>query len=140
VKPTLWLRIAAVLALLNAVGHTAGLLSKPGAPEAQAAIQAMQSHQFDAMGSMRTYWDFYYGFSLIITVTLLLVAVLSWQLAAMAKAEPARVLPLIASLCAATITFAILSWIYLFAAPTVTITAISACLVVALLGARSRAA
>jgi hypothetical protein len=130
-KTTLWLRIAAGLALFNAAGHTIGLLAPPHDPEAQAAIGAMQLHHFNAMGSTRTFWDFYYGFSLIITVTLLLVAVLCWQLASLAKTDPARVRPLIASLCAAAVAFTILSWLYLFAAPTLTIAAISVSLAVA---------
>ena len=130
-RPTLWLRIAAVVALFNAVGHTMGLLSKPHDSEAQAAIAAMQMHHFNAMGSLRTFWDFYFGFSLIITVSLLLVAALCWQLSDLAKTEPARARPLIGSLCLATIAFAALSLIYLFAAPTVTITTIAACLMLA---------
>jgi hypothetical protein len=108
-----------------------GLFAKPQDPEAQAAVTAMQAHSFNAMGSLRNFWDFYSGFSLIITVTLLLIAVLCWQLGSLAKTQSTLARPMIASLCAAAIGFAILSWFYLFAAPTITITAIAICLTIA---------
>jgi hypothetical protein len=38
-----------------------GLLTPRRDPEAKAAVQAMQAHSFNAMGSMRTFWDFYFG-------------------------------------------------------------------------------
>ena len=77
----------------------------------------MKALRFDAMGSLRTYWDFYFGFGMFLTVNLLLLSVLSWQLAALVRVEPARARPLIASLCAAFLVFAVLSWLYFFIAP-----------------------
>jgi hypothetical protein len=38
----------------------------------------MKSHHFDAMGFSRTYWDFYYGFGLVISGYLLVQAVMLW--------------------------------------------------------------
>jgi hypothetical protein len=134
---TVWLRIASVIAVINAAFHTIGLLTPPRDPEANAAVLAMQAHQFNAMGSMRTFWDFYFGFSLSITVSLLLVAMLCWQLGDLAKVDAGRARPLIGSVCLATCSFAILSVIYLFAAPTVTISAISACVLGAWIVSRS---
>jgi len=32
------------------------------------------------MGSMRSYWDFFFGYGLFVTIFLLAVAVLLWQL------------------------------------------------------------
>ena len=40
----------------------------------------MQSTHFYIMGSSRTYWDFYVGFGLFVSVFLLLAVVLAWQL------------------------------------------------------------
>jgi len=117
-----------------------GLLTPPRDPEAKAAVQAMQAHSFNAMGTLRTFWDFYFGFSLSITVSLLLVALLCWQLAALANVDAGRARPLIGSVCLATCSFAVLSVIYLFAAPTVTISAISACVLGAWIASRPRSA
>ena len=128
---TIWLRIASVLAVFNVVFHTMGLLLPPRDPEVRAAVLSMQAHHFNAMGSARTFWDFYSGFSLIITVSLLLVAALCWQLAALVKVDAGRMRPLIGSLSLAACGFAVLSAVYLFAAPTVAIAAIAACIVAA---------
>jgi hypothetical protein len=47
---TLFLRIAAVLSLINCAGHTGGLFSSPrhGAEEV-AVLETMKAHQFDFM-------------------------------------------------------------------------------------------
>jgi len=66
VKPTLFLRIASILTFVHCVLHTfGGVLSSPrhGAEEV-AVIEAMKSHSFDVMGSMRSYWDFFFGYAL----------------------------------------------------------------------------
>ena len=63
-KPTLFLRIASILTFVHCVLHTfGGVLSSPrhGAEEV-AVIEAMKSHSFDVMGSMRSYWDFFFGY------------------------------------------------------------------------------
>ena len=135
-KPTLWLRIAAGLALFNAVGHTIGQLSTPTDTEALSAVQAMQAHRFEVMGSTRTYWDFFTGFSVFITITVLLVAVLCWQLASLAKSAPRMARPMIAALAIAYVGYSVLGWLYLFAAPELNIAATAACLLMALAGVR----
>jgi hypothetical protein len=67
---------------------------------------------FDAMGSLRTYWDFYLGFGLYLTVNLLLLSALMWQLASVVKTEPAIARPFIGLLCIAFLAFAFLSSLY----------------------------
>ena len=68
-RPTTLYRIAAVLLLLFACGHTAGFLSfKPSSPEGLAALSAMNSVAFDFEGNNRTYGGFYVGFGLTVTV------------------------------------------------------------------------
>src|SRR5262249_40595891 len=39
-----------------------------------------RSSQFQVLGFTRTYWDFYVGFGLFVSVFLLLAAILAWQL------------------------------------------------------------
>lgn len=118
-KPQVLLRTASFLTLVHALLHTfGGLLSGTSHNQDEVALlNAMKSLRFDAMGSLRTYWDFYFGFGLFLTVSLLLLSALLWQLAALATTEPAKARPFIASLCIAFMAFAVLSWRYFFIAP-----------------------
>jgi hypothetical protein len=119
VKPTILLRSASILALGHAVLNTfAGLLSGTSKNQEEVALlNAMKALHFDAMGSLRTYWDFYFGFGLFLTVNLLLLSALLWHLAAVVKTEPAMARPFIGLLCVAFLAFAVLSGVYFFIAP-----------------------
>jgi hypothetical protein len=118
--PSILLRIAAIIMLLFFVGHTSGIPWTPAVgPAEMAVIDAMKGHSFDVIGSTRTYWDFYLGFGVIISVYQLLLAVVLWQLAGLAKTDAARLRPIIASLLIAFVANAILAWKYFFAIPVV---------------------
>lgn len=120
-KPHLLLRAAAVLTFAHAILNTfAGLLSGTSKNQEEVSLlNAMKALHFDAMGSLRTYWDFYFGFGVFLTFNLLLLAVLMWQLASLAKSAPALARPFIGTLCIAFLAFAISSWLYFFIAPVV---------------------
>jgi len=45
----------------------------------------MKSQHFLAQGATRTYWDFYFGFGVLIGVFLLIQAVALWQIGSLAK-------------------------------------------------------
>jgi hypothetical protein len=80
----LFLRIAAVVMLLHAVGHTMGALSWKKAPNTAVAqvINGMQNQHFDFMGRSASLADFYNGYGISMIFVLLLVSVLLWLLAA----------------------------------------------------------
>jgi phosphoglycerol transferase MdoB-like AlkP superfamily enzyme len=121
-KTTLFLRIASLLAIIHAILHTIGaVLSKPnnGAPEI-AIIEAMKSRSFNVMGSMRTYWDFFYGYGLILAITLLVQGVFFWQLATMAKTNATQIRPIILLFCFNFLATTVIAWKYFFIAPAVT--------------------
>jgi len=140
-KPQLLLRIAAVLTLIHAVLHTVGgLLGEPShGPEERAVIATMKASAFDFMGSSRTYWDFYFGFGLFLSVGLVLQAVLLWQLAALAKSDPAKARPFMISLFLAFVAAIVLSWQFFFIAPLVTEAIIAAFIALAYMASRPRA-
>lgn len=120
-KPHVLLRAASIPALLHALLNTfAGLLSGTSDNRAEVAVLiAMKALRFDAMGSSRTYRDFYFGFGLFLTVSMALISALLWQLASLAKTEAAIARPFVGSLCAAFIAFALVSGLYFFIAPLV---------------------
>src|SRR5258708_17528059 len=133
-KPTLFLRIASVLTLIHAILHTVGgVLAPPrhGAEEAS-VIETMKSHRFDMMGSMRSYWDFFFGYGLVVTIALLVQAVLFWQLSTLAKTNPSSTRPIVLLFLLNYLALSIVSCNYLFIAPAVTELLIAACLGAAL--------
>ncbi len=129
-KATLYLRIASVLAIIHAILHTiGGMLSKPnnGAPEI-AIIEAMKSRSFNVMGSMRSYWDFFFGYGWLVAITLLVQGILFWQLGTMAKTNAAPLRPIILLFCLNFLATTVVAFRYFFIAPAITELLIAACL------------
>jgi hypothetical protein len=127
-NPSLLLRIASILTLLFAAGHTIGGLSFWSPAGDTEVLRAMRSFYFDAGGVSRTYLDFYLGFGYILSVYLLLQAVAFWQLASIAKSAAFCIRPLIGSFMLASIASAALSWRFIFVVPVICSAAIAACL------------
>jgi len=121
-KAHILLRAASILTLIHALlHHFGGLTRPPSHGQGEVAVRTtMKSFQMDMMGSLCSYWDFYFGFGVFVTVSLLLLAVLLWQLAALAKSEPAKVRPFMMTLFVGFVTYVIVSWKYFFIAPLVT--------------------
>jgi len=136
-KQMILLRTASVLTLIFCAGHTYRALNPATRdPEEAAVFMAMQAFPFSIMGFRRTHWDFYRGYSLLFSATLLLLAVLLWQLGAIASSEPARARPLIATLCVGYIAFTVLCGMFFFTAPAVLSAAAAICLALAFTSAR----
>ena len=132
----LFLRIASVISALFAAGHTLGGTQSWSPPGETEVLRAMRSFRFDAEGVSRSYSDFYIGFGYTITICLLLQAVLLWQLAAIAKADPLRVRGVVVSFLLASVASAFVSWKFIFALPAVFSVVIAACLGTAIVTAR----
>ncbi len=118
-KASLLYRIASVLLLLFALGHTLGFRHVDPAWGIDSIIGALRSTHFDAQGFNRTYWDFFTGFGIFVTVLLLFIAVLSWQLGGLPK-ESLAAMPLATwglAICFVVVTF--LSWRYFFMVPVI---------------------
>jgi len=126
-KPSLWLRATSIISFLFAVGHTLGGLKSWSPIGENDVFRAMRSFRFETAGVSRTYLEFYLGFGFILSVYLFLQAVLVWQLATIAKADPLRTRPLIASFFVASVVSAFLSWKFIFAVPAVFSAVIAAC-------------
>ncbi len=86
---TLLYRIASVLLVLFAVGHTIGFLKfTPPTPEGVAVRDAMNNVHFQVRGSTYSYGGFYNGFGLAITFYVFFLAFLAWHLGDLAGADP----------------------------------------------------
>jgi hypothetical protein len=138
-RAPLVLRIASVVSVLFAAGHTLGALQSWSPPGDTEVLQAMRSFHFDAGGATRSYWDFYVGFGFIISIYFLLQGVLVWQIATIARTEPGRARPLIASFLLAVVLTALVCWRFILVVPVIFAVVIAACLGVALLAVRRAA-
>ena len=96
----------------------------------------MQAHRFDFRGSLRSYWDFFFGYGLIVAVVLATQGAVFWQLAAMAKRDSARLRPLLLLFAVNWAVTAVLSARYFFIAPAATQALMAACVLAAWATAR----
>jgi hypothetical protein len=126
------LRIASVVDALFAVGHSLGhLRTIEGGLPGETVLSAMKTFHFNAMGSDRTYWDFFTGYSLMVVVTAVLLAVVLWQLSSLAKSHALEIRPLLWTLTVAQVAITIIAYTNFFAAPAVGNTLASVCLAMA---------
>src|SRR3989449_5934265 len=118
--PTL-LRVTAVIALLQFFGHAALFVrARPTHGDAEVTVvAAMKAHRFNFGGSMRSYWDMYFGYGLEAAFICLVEAILFWQLATIAGTTPAIVRPTIALFLVTNVAHAILVMRYFFLVPLV---------------------
>ena len=121
-------RVASVLLVLFAAGHTVGFLKfKPPTAEGVAVRDAMNNVHFQVRGSSFSYGGFYTGFGLYITLYLLFSAFLAWHLGSVANNSPQAIGALGWVFCAVQVGSLILSWKYFSAAPAVFSAAVAIC-------------
>ena len=127
-KASMFYRIAAVLLLLFAVGHTLGFRQSDPKWGVDALLGSMRSIHFDAQGFTRTYWDFFSAFGLFFSVFLLFAGVLAWLLGGLPAETLARVRSIAWALAICFVAVTALSWRYAFTTPIVFSTLITLCL------------
>ena len=126
-KASLFYRIAFVLLILFAVGHTLGFRRVDPRWGVDSLIQQLRSTH--VQGFNRSYWDFFTGFGFFVTILLLFAAIVSWQLGSLPK-ESLSTMSLITwglAICFVVVTF--LSYQYFFMVPVVFSGATAACLI-----------
>ena len=125
---TLLYRIASILLILFAAGHTTGFLTfKPPTAEGIAVRDAMQNVQFKVGSRTYTYDRFYKGFGLFCTAYLLFAAFLAWQLGAMARTNPQAIVSLAWVFFGLQVAGIVLSKMYFIPPPVIFSTLISIC-------------
>jgi hypothetical protein len=139
---TFWLRVASIVALLQAAGHATSVIrwAATRGHDELAVIDVMKARTFNFQGFTRTYWDLFFGYGLMAALPCVVEAVLFWQLASLTLSTGARAAPIVALFIVANLVHAILCWNYFFLMPIVLDVAIALCLGVALTAARLHAA
>lgn len=130
-KASVFYRIAAVLLLLFAAGHTLGFRQSDPSWGVDALLGSMRSIHFDVQGFNRTYWDLFVAAGFCVGVLYLFAAILAWQLGGLPVATLAlmRGTTWAFALCFAAIT--VVSWKYLFILPIAFSILITLCLTAA---------
>jgi hypothetical protein len=127
-KATLLYRIAAVVLILFAAGHTFGFLKfKPPSPEGVAVRDAMDTVNLQVNSGKVTYGDFYRGFGLFCTAYLLFTAYIAWFLGGMAQTNPQAIGTMAWIFFALQLVSLALSWIYFLPPPIVLSAVVSIC-------------
>ncbi len=135
-KPELFLRIASVLTLLQAVLHTiGGVFGKPEPGVQQQAVTAMRTLTFPVMGLTRSYWDFFIGFGLAISLDLVIEGVLLWQLSLLAKQGSPMLRPMLVTFLLGYVALTVNAWVYFFPPPVIAEILIALCLAMAMVTA-----
>ena len=114
----LWLRIASLISLLFAAGHTLGG-RKAWSPLGETETLTAMRTRFEVFGVERSYLDFYLGFGFTISVLMLLQTVVLWQLAGLARSSVAQVRPIVIAFAVASLGCTLLAWRFIFPVPTI---------------------
>jgi len=130
-KASLFYRIAAVILMCFAVGHTLGFRQSDPSWGVDALLGSMRSIHFDVQGFSRTYWDLFVAAGLSVGVFYLFAAILAWQLGGLPPETLAfmRGTAWAFAVCFAAIT--VVSCRYLFVLPIVFSVLITLCLIAA---------
>jgi hypothetical protein len=132
-KPSVFLRAASVLSFLYFLGHSAGVPWTPSQGGAtDLVIGGMKSYRFEVFGTERTYWDFYEGFGLAVSVLVLLEAVVLWLLATLAAKEAHRLRPILLAFLVANLAVLVLVVKFFSLPPIVLCAASTLCIALAL--------
>jgi len=91
----------------------------------------MRTIHFDAQGFSRSYWDFYTGFGLFVSVFLLFAAFLAWQLGGFSAQTLAGMRGITWGLALCFVAVTVLTWRYIFIAPLVFSVVVTICLIAA---------
>jgi hypothetical protein len=130
-KASLLYRVAAVLLLLFAVGHTLGFRQPDPEWGVDVLLASMKSIHFDVLGFNRSYWDFFVAAGYSVGVFYLFAAILAWQMGGLPAPllAPMRGTAWAFALCFAAIT--VVSWRFLFIIPIAFSSMITLCLTAA---------
>jgi hypothetical protein len=126
---SLMLRIAAVLTLVYGAGHTAGMPWTPSISSTDMTVlEGMQADRFAFAGITRTYFDFYLGSGVAITLCLAMQAGVLWLLAPLAETPSLHIRLIIVTFFVGSVAHALVVVTYFYWVPLVFAIPIAACL------------
>jgi hypothetical protein len=130
-KASLLYRIAAVLLLLFAIGHTLGFRQSDPAWGVDALLGMMRSIHFDVQGFSRTYWDLFLAAGFGVSIFYLFAALFAWQLGGLPAEIVSRMGVIVWTFALSFAAVTVVSCKYLFVLPIAFSIAITGCLTAA---------
>ena len=128
-KGTVLYRIASIVLILFAAGHTFGFFSfKPPTAEGLAVYEAMNKVSFQVNGATFSYGGFYRGFGLSASVNLVFSAFVAWYLGELSRKMPQAIGALGWMFFAVQLAGVALSLMYFSAIPAMFSTVLAICL------------
>jgi hypothetical protein len=128
-KASILYRVAAVLLLLFALGHTLGFRQSDPQWGVEALLGSMRSIHFDVQGFHRTYWDLFVAAGFSVGVFYFFTAVLAWQLGGLPAEALAQLRGTRWTFALAFAAITLVSWRYLFLLPIAFSLVITVCLI-----------
>jgi hypothetical protein len=105
--------------LLFAAGHTVGFRQIDPMWGVNALVHSMQTTQFNVNGSDRTYWDFFVGFGLFVSVLMVFASIIAWQFGSLPSGALGGMRVSVWGFAGCFAVVAYLSWRYFFLVPMV---------------------
>ena len=130
-KASMFYRLAAVLLVLFAVGHTLGFRQSDPEWGVEALLSEMRSIHFELQGVNRTYWDLFVAAGFSVGIFYLFAAILAWQLGGLPAATLALMRGTAWAFALAFAAITVVSWRFLFIIPVAFSSAITVCLTAA---------
>ena len=130
-KASLFYRIAAVLLLLFAIGHTLGFRQSDPKWGVDTLLGSMRSIHFDVQGFDRTYWNLFEAAGFSVGVFYFFSAILAWQLGGLPNTTLATMRGTVWAFAACFAAITIVSWRFLFLLPIAFSILITLCLAAA---------
>jgi hypothetical protein len=130
-KASLFYRIAAVILVFFALGHTFGFRQSDPTWGVDTLLGSMRSIHFDVQGFSRTYWDLFVAAGFSVGVFYFFAAILAWQLGGLRADTLASLRGTAWALAACFAAITVVSWRYLFILPIAFSGVITVCLIAA---------
>jgi hypothetical protein len=130
--PSLLYRIASVLLVFYAAGHTFGFRQVDPRWGVDDLIDRLRTTRFTVQGRQgRSYWGFVLGFGYFCTVLMLFTALLAWQLGSLPRATLATIPVITWGFALSFLAATIVTWRYFFIAPITFSALVTICLALA---------
>lgn len=126
--PKILYRAAAVLLVVFAGLHTVGFTQIDPGWGIDALIAQLRQTTFLAQGQTRSYWDFYVGFGISVSIWQVLAGLIAWELGGLPPALLSQLRMVRWGLVVAMAGTAWISWRYFFPAPLIFSVLVTLCL------------
>jgi hypothetical protein len=116
--PRFLTKSAAAAIMLYALGHSRSYPWTPViGPSQQELLRQLQNNTFAVSGVHRSYWDFYVGFGIDISIVHFTIALTLWLLADVLEISPKKMAMILGLFSLSYLAGSVVMWRYLFLPP-----------------------